>query len=183
MRLLILDRDGTLVSPQSGEEFPVNPFDFKPIPGVREKLESMASMGYYCTVASNQGGANDMKSVRATIDEMMYLGNLFPDLKHAIFAPKAADDEDGFGVMVNYYGHPQYSIKVGHGNYRKPGTGMLQALIEEFRMHYGYGVDGEPIEVLFVGNEKTDAEAAANLDVKYMDVQAWLADPVLVVEG
>lgn len=55
-KLLILDKDGTLVAPKSGSEFVQHPEDQELLPGVKEAIERYHSEGWAIVVASNQGG-------------------------------------------------------------------------------------------------------------------------------
>jgi histidinol phosphatase-like enzyme len=55
MKLAIFDKDGTLVSPKSGEQFVQHPKDQKLLPGVAKGLETMSSEGWHFAIASNQG--------------------------------------------------------------------------------------------------------------------------------
>lgn len=55
-KLLLLDKDGTLVSPASGSTFPQNPKDQQLLPGVAEMLSRYVADGWLPVIVSNQGG-------------------------------------------------------------------------------------------------------------------------------
>jgi len=60
-KLLILDKDGTLVCPKSGKEFVQHPEDQELIPGVSEAIARYAANGWKMAIASNQGGVATQK--------------------------------------------------------------------------------------------------------------------------
>lgn len=58
MKLCVLDKDGTLVRPASGAEFPQSPTDQELLPGVKEAIDRMRATGWTFAIASNQGGCD-----------------------------------------------------------------------------------------------------------------------------
>lgn len=58
MKLLILDKDGTLVCPKSGNTFVQNPEDQMLLPGVQEIIARYAADGWMMAIVSNQGGCS-----------------------------------------------------------------------------------------------------------------------------
>lgn len=86
-KLLICDKDGTLVNPASEAKFVDSPWDQKPIIGVKGKLENYALSGWDIAIASNQGGvAANHKSLESCILEMRFCLELFPAIAEAYFA-------------------------------------------------------------------------------------------------
>lgn len=55
-KLLILDKDGTLVKPKSGKTFVQHPEDQELLHGVKEAIARYAADGWTMAIASNQGG-------------------------------------------------------------------------------------------------------------------------------
>lgn len=56
MKLAILDKDGTLVLPKSGNTFVQNPTDQILMFGAIEGCQRLIDAGYVLAIASNQGG-------------------------------------------------------------------------------------------------------------------------------
>lgn len=57
MKLIILDKDGTLTTPKSGKKFVQHPEDQVLLPGVLDALKWHDSQGHILAIASNQGGS------------------------------------------------------------------------------------------------------------------------------
>lgn len=55
-KLLVLDKDGTLVRPKSGNTFVQHPEDQEMIEGVAEAIARYIADGWTIAIASNQGG-------------------------------------------------------------------------------------------------------------------------------
>lgn len=60
-KLLILDKDGTLVRPKSGNTFVQHPEDQEMIEGVAEAIARYIADGWTLAIASNQGGCSIQK--------------------------------------------------------------------------------------------------------------------------
>lgn len=56
MKLVILDRDGTLNVLPAGDEFVANPDDWQPLPGALEAVARINRLGWHVVVATNQPG-------------------------------------------------------------------------------------------------------------------------------
>lgn len=56
VKLLVLDKDGTLVRPKSGNTFVQHPEDQELIEGVAEAIQRYVADGWQLAIASNQGG-------------------------------------------------------------------------------------------------------------------------------
>lgn len=169
MKLLILDKDGTLVRPASGEKFVQHPHDQELIPGVSEAIARYAADGWTMAIASNQGGvAAGYKTLDDAIAEMEYLGQLFRSIgqkePHIVFCP-VFDGSECYSMLRNWFDKdhgwsllhssrftPGFSFP---GKYRKPNAGMLNALMS---LH-------PSAEYLMVGDRPEDKQAAANAGV------------------
>ncbi|MBD2156270.1 HAD-IIIA family hydrolase [Leptolyngbya sp. FACHB-16] len=176
MKLLILDKDGTLVKSCSGQEFIQAPDDQELFPGVYSVLQKWRDDGWKMAIASNQGGvAEGYKSLESAIEEVRYclylgspmieVGCLCPDFegvecyevrKHAVFTPKERGEK----------------YQALEGTFRKPMPGMLQYLILQF---LPLPPDG-PIEVLYVGDRPEDESAALAAGVEFLWAHEWRGD-------
>jgi D-glycero-D-manno-heptose 1,7-bisphosphate phosphatase len=93
MKVLLLDKDGTLVNPLSGGEFPKNPEDQELLPGVAESVEAFSKAGWVIHIVSNQGGVEaGFKSLEFAIAEMKYCLGLLPKVESAYFCPNGLTD-------------------------------------------------------------------------------------------
>lgn len=162
-KLLILDKDGTIINPNSGK-FVDAPWHQLPIPYVYEQLTDMKKADWTIAIASNQAGiAAGHKSLDQTFLEFRYCLELFPMIDSAFFCP----DFQGLDCW-RVWGDckPDHRILYGNGwtstgqklaPFRKPDPGMLQ-LIQDI-----YPAD----QVVFAGDRPEDAQAAAALDIPF----------------
>ncbi len=91
-KILLLDKDGTLVNPKSGSKFIQKPWDQEAILGVEQRLKDY--QGWDCVIVSNQAGvAAGHKTMENTIDEMLFCLELFPQIKEAFFCPDFQGNE------------------------------------------------------------------------------------------
>jgi D-glycero-D-manno-heptose 1,7-bisphosphate phosphatase len=63
MKLLVLDKDGTITKTRSGQTFVRHPQDQELIPGVAEAIAQYIADGWTIAIASNQGGVAKQKAV------------------------------------------------------------------------------------------------------------------------
>jgi len=93
MKILLLDKDGTLVVPASGAKFTNEPLDQAALPGVHEAIARFVADGYKPVIVSNQGGVEKgHKSLESAILEMQFALELFPAVTEAYFCPNFAGD-------------------------------------------------------------------------------------------
>ena len=172
-KLLILDKDGTLVRPVSGAKFVQSPEDQGLLPGVAEALARYRADGWVMAIASNQGGvAAGYKTLDSAIAEMRYCLRLLPQIYNAYFCPdlegqKCWHVEKGFAQSLDH----KYRNGLGEpykGLYRKPNHGMIShiQMIETFP---------NPKETLFVGDRPEDECAAEAAGVRFMWADDWRA--------
>lgn len=179
MKLLILDKDGTLVRPKSGHKFVQKPWDQIPLEGAQEKVREYAKDGWYIAVASNQGGiAAGHKTVEATVMEFEFLFELFPEISDAYFCPDFEGEQCyrlyahkiDSAVYVSYvvYSPEQFDI---HNpicaGFRKPGAGMLLLAMGCFPCD-------EEDQYLYVGDREEDEQAAHAAKIPFMWAHDWL---------
>lgn len=60
-KLIVFDKDGTLVKPKSGGTFVQHPHDQELLPGVAQKLKQLWADGWTMAIASNQGGCAEFE--------------------------------------------------------------------------------------------------------------------------
>lgn len=183
MKLLILDKDGTLTTPKSGEKFVQHPEDQMLLPGVAERIAAMADDGWTIAIASNQGGvAAGHKSPSDEQAEMLYLKSLLPQISLILSCPdfkgellnelrffstsiEAPPESLNNGCHIERFEH--WNID-GIDTFRKPSGGMLEWAIRRWYPE-------RPKEVIFVGDRTEDQQAAAAARVRFQWADAWRA--------
>jgi len=168
-KLLLLDKDGTLIIPKKiGEKFVQQPWDQVPLPGVREAIAHYCRQGWQMAIISNQGGvAAGHKSLEKCILEMRYCLELFPEIEEAYFCP----DFDGMNCyrvwtddLIHYDAdnHITWELQI-RGQFRKPSPGML------LLAKHIHAAD----ECWMVGDRPEDEGAAEAAGVNYMAADIW----------
>ena len=175
MKLLLLDKDGTLVETQSGEKFVNKSWNQQPIAGVPEALTRYVADGWKPIIISNQGGVSASnsqtgkphKSLENTILEMRFALELLPSIAEAYFCPDRGEtcwrvwdkDEIEYGVDSLLL----WELGEFSGQFRKPRGGMLRLVMA--------------IEVaeqtLYVGDRPEDQGAAFSAGIEFMWAQDW----------
>lgn len=165
-KLIILDKDGTLVKSISGVKYPVFK-DQHLISGVKERILRHVETGDILAIASNQGGiSKGHKSLDEAIAEFREVFELIPQIKVACFCPDYQGEilhqlcSDSTFDTLNLEDFSNFRP------FRKPDPGMLEYLM--FLFHEMYS------QVLFVGDMKSDEQAATAAGVTYLDVKDWL---------
>ncbi|MBD2156267.1 HAD-IIIA family hydrolase [Leptolyngbya sp. FACHB-16] len=176
IKLLILDKDGTLVRPESGAKFVQSPTDQVLLPGVKRALDRYAADGWKMAIASNQGDvAAKHKTLEQAIYEMRYCLHLTaPHIQRGCLCP----DIEGFECYEVWRFSVFSPIDLGkeyrnyYGTFRKPKPGMLMYLISQF---YRLSSDGL-MDVLMVGDRSQDFGAALAAGVRFMWAHEWRGD-------
>lgn len=161
-KLLMLDLDGTVRRPISNTPHPCKPEDQKLIEGVEEVVklyEDWAIVGI-----TNQGGVSSgFKTLEESIEEQKITLNLCPWMLRIYFCPTyegyecwLVDREDVNVVRVQSYDR--------YGSFRKPGAGMLNLAIKNFK-----GCN----EYLYVGDRDEDASASVYANVPFLTAEVW----------
>jgi len=140
MKLIILDRDGTIN--HDSDEYIKSPEEWKPIKGSLEAIARLTHADYRIAVATNQSGIArgllDTRTLLAIHDTLLRaLAQVGGRIDAFFFCPHAPDA-----------GCPC----------RKPQPGMLLEVARRFNMPLG--------ETTMVGDAKRDLEAAAAAGVK-----------------
>lgn len=169
-KLLILDKDGTLVEPVSGKKFVQHPEDQRLLPGVAAAIARYASEGWSMAIASNQGGvAAGHKSLEQAIAEFEYCCKL-TGIRRGMIA-HSYEEEGGRALEIDLYSfHNPVEIKHPTRKFRKPNPGMIEYLASDgfpglsWRSH---------VQVLFVGDRPEDQVAAQAAGVEFMWAEDW----------
>ncbi len=187
-KLLVIDKDGTLVKTCSGQTFVQSPSDQQLIPGVERRLMQFKDDGWDIAIASNQGGVEaGHKTIAQAVEEMRFCIQLLPPglIAEAFFCPDLTGMRCFWmpgstnGGAEEVFHHSRYDVIVAgdrlmfiypiQGTYRKradgqPGHGMISLA----RRH-------DPDTVLFVGDREEDRHAAHDAGVEFRSAADWLA--------
>lgn len=179
MKLLVLDKDGTLVRPKSGARFVQHPEDQELLPGVAEAIAHYAAEGWTMAIASNQGGvAAGHKTLDDAIAEMRYclrlLRNAVPDIRYQhkcpIFEALFCPDFQGsycwsvqWGVKAMPIHECEWIPRNLHGEFRKPSPGMLNF----------FNLRSRWSDSLMAGDRPEDEQAARAARVRFMWADQW----------
>lgn len=173
MRLIIFDKDGTLVEPASRHKFVRYHADQRLLPGVYERIVELNAAGAMFAIASNQGGVSSgYKSLKDAMAEIQYCVSLLPTQSsvRCYFCP---DMEGRTCYAGDWRGFENYSWAIPGANYRKPGPGMLLAAIKE---------SGIPVkDCVMIGDRPEDQGAAAAAGVRFLDATEWRSGSACVV--
>ncbi|MBW4422644.1 MAG: HAD-IIIA family hydrolase [Myxacorys californica WJT36-NPBG1] len=163
MSLLMIDLDGTLREPLSGQRYFQNAQDQQMIAGADLALRAYQD-GWIIVGITNQGGvAAGHKTMQRCIEEQQYTLQLVPQLKEIYFCP----DFDGrkcFRVTRhNAYNHSQTQW---FKQYRKPQPGMLKLAMVRH--------NHPPEDCLYIGDRPEDEEAARRAGVAFEWAEDWI---------
>ncbi|BDM83225.1 HAD-IIIA family hydrolase [Acaryochloris marina] len=162
MKLIILDKDGTLTTPKSGKNFVQKPEDQILLPGVLDAVRWHTLQGHMLIIVSNQGGVSaGYKTIAEVILEMKYCLHLLRGIQSAYFCP---DFEGNQCWHVERQSSSQVEVLRFRGRMRKPGDGMIQqALLDHPCVS----------EILFIGDRPEDEQAAQAAGVDFQDAESW----------
>lgn len=137
MKLVILERDGTLNALAAGDEFVASPDDWLPVPGALEAVARINRLGWHAVVACNQPGLGrgqfDVASLNAVHAKMHRLLAAAGGRIDAVFyCPHAPTD---------------------NCSCRKPEPALFEQICER------YGLS--PADVLVVGDNAAHLQAGA----------------------
>lgn len=175
-KLLLLDKDGTLITPASGEKFVQTPWDQKPLEGVTGGIAAARAAGWGIAICSNQGGISaGYKSLENTFLEMRFCLELFPNISEAYFCPANYGDigrecwrcwgncQEDERIKYNQFASELSWSQYGKADYRKPGPGML--LLAQSIQNADM--------VLYVGDRPEDENAAKNASIPFLSAEEW----------
>lgn len=162
-KILLLDLDGTIRRPKSGEEFISHPLDQEAIPGALPAAEFFNQKGWVLIGITNQAGVEaGYKSLQECIDEQLYALELFP-LQVIYFCP------DWGNTCWRVDRVKAYKVQISRqcGSFRKPAPGMILAaawLEPEFETE---GL------IWMVGDRPEDEQAAKAAGINFCPAEAW----------
>lgn len=174
-KLLILDKDGTLVKPASGGKWVTSPEDQELLPGVAEAIARYCADGWGLAIASNQGGvAAGHKTLDDCIKELQYAMKI-SGIQLAIAAHTFEKD---CGEAIVVHGQEEshfFTIADGKHRYRKPEPGMICRLVEEYPSAASI-LQWHKENCLMVGDRPEDEGAAIAAGVRFMWADEWRAN-------
>lgn len=182
MKLLIIDKDQTLIrSRLGGENFVQKPWDQVPVEGMAYKLNKLYfEHGWRIVIASNQGGVEaKKKSLESAIFEMEYCLELFTVIDFALFCPDYAGEKcyrinrDSTRDVYNMFDLDNSIIKLA-GLYRKPNPGML--ILAQYLQ------PKRPDQCLYVGDRPEDEGAAESADIPYLRRDEFLEMDIAAID-
>lgn len=172
MKLLLIDKDGTLVHATHGT-FVDAPWHQAPIAGVSAKLDRYVAQGWKIAIISNQGGiAAGHKTLESAFLEFRFALELFPQVSEAYFCPDFEGRDcwrvwgDCKGEHRILYGNGWTSIGYKLAPFRKPDPGMLQLASD---VH-------APEQTLYVGDRPEDEGAASAANIEFLWAHDFLRD-------
>lgn len=163
MSLLLVDLDGTIREPLSGQQYFQHPKDQQIIAGADVAIRAYKD-DWIVVGISNQGGvAAWYKSIQECIKEQQYTLELFPELREIYFCP---DFEGRKCFRVTRHNVHNYSKTKWSGHYRKPGAGMLQLAMVRHQ-HISENTR-------YVGDRPEDEAAARRAGVQFQWAADWI---------
>ena len=146
MKLVILERDGTLNALAEGEEFVASPDDWHALPGALEAVARINRQGWHAVVATNQPGLGrglfDVAALNAIHAKMHRLLSAAGGRIDAVFYCPHAPDE--------------------HCLCRKPAPGLLEQICDR------YGVAAADVQVVGSGAAHLQAGAAIGAQLHWL---------------
>ena len=190
MKLAVLDKDGTLVLPKSGNTFVQNPTDQILMVGAVEGCKRLIDAGYVLAIASNQGGiASGYKTLDGANHEISYCMHLLEGFNIRIVVGMLCPDFEGNECsIVRWDASFDYITDsiVGHknedliGTFRKPNPGMLKAIASLFAMPKAKTKDANPFKTelkiedcWMIGDREEDRLAAEAAGFSFLDADEW----------
>lgn len=176
-KLVVFDKDGTLVTTKSGKDFLVAPSDQKPLFDFsvlkNSYFDTENGVQYKITyaIATNQKGIKLKHKTKDFLsDEFWYLTE---ELKFPTSIVLCCPD-DGESLW-RWWKNQKIGIRdiTRHysccGNFRKPNAGMLLAA-KDITARTRYQIQ----EMVFIGDNKTDEQAAIEAKCRYVYIDEWL---------
>ena len=179
-RLILLDKDLTLVKPTGGNKYVQTPIGQELLLSVKDAISQHEHQDDICCMITNQDGvAAGHKTLDSAIEEVQYAMDLLPYISMAWLCPDfegrecyavwrdagRLSDPPGDGiwrVIKNYPNAPELV-----GLYRKPNPGMLLAACDI------HGFIPSPETCLMVGDMESDRLAAENANVSFQWTSEW----------
>lgn len=165
-RLLLVDLDGTIREPLSGEKFIQHPRDQRIINGADKAIAHYYQQGYQIIGISNQGGvAAGFKSFTDCVEEQRYTLKLFPQMTQIYFCPDFEGKECWVVNQVSPMPISASSFGYEGAEFRKPGAGMLKLAM------WQHGAT--PQNCFYIGDRSEDAAASSAAGVHFFWAETW----------
>lgn len=171
-KLLLVDLDGTIREPNSGQKFIQHPRDQRIIKGADKALAHYHQEGYQIIGITNQAGvAAGHKSLADCFEEQRYTLTLFPQMVQICACPDWEGKE--CWVISQFSSVPIPALDFGYegAEFRKPGAGMLKLAMWQY--------DAQPQDCFYIGDREEDAVAADAARVHFFWAETW-RDQLLV---
>jgi D-glycero-D-manno-heptose 1,7-bisphosphate phosphatase len=164
MSLLMVDMDGTLREPLSGQLHFQHPEDQRITPGADTAIRAYQDDWIIVGITNQAEVAAGYKSIRECIQEQQYTLELIPQLQEIYFCP---DFEGRKCFRVTRHGFYEHNQTRWFRQYRKPQPGMLKlAMVRHNHL---------PENCLYVGDRPEDELAAQRAEVSFQWAWAWIA--------
>jgi D-glycero-D-manno-heptose 1,7-bisphosphate phosphatase len=184
MKLAVLDKDGTLVLPKSGNTFVQNPTDQILMVGVVEGCQRLIDAGYVLAIASNQGGVSaGHKTLDEANHEMSYCMHLLQGFDIRIEVAMLCPDFEGTQCFVTRWDASFDYITdslAGFenedliGTFRKPQAGMLKAISRGLGCANASIIQPTQLEDCWmIGDREEDRLAAEAAGFGFLDADEW----------
>ncbi|MBD1909399.1 MULTISPECIES: HAD-IIIA family hydrolase [unclassified Leptolyngbya] len=164
MPLLLLDLDGTLREPLSGQRYFQHPRDQQIIAGVDIALQAYSDQWIMIGITNQGGVAAGHKSIQSCIEEQQYILELLPQLREVYFCPDFEGRKCFRVTRHNFYNHSKTHWS---GQYRKPGAGMLNLAMVRHKH--------TPAGTWYVGDRPEDEAAARRAKVSFQWAEQWIS--------
>ncbi|WP_016948817.1 HAD hydrolase-like protein [Anabaena sp. PCC 7108] len=163
MSLLLVDLDGTIRKPLSGQQYFLHPEDQEIIVGADVALSTYKDDSIIVGITNQGGVAAGHKSFQECIQEQQYTLELFPELREIYFCP---DFEGRKCFRITRHNVHNHSKTKWSGHYRKPGAGMLQLAMVRHKQI--------PENTCYVGDRSEDETAARRAGIRFQWAANWL---------
>jgi D-glycero-D-manno-heptose 1,7-bisphosphate phosphatase len=171
-KILLVDINGTITKTLDGSPFTLDtePTAIELIPGVTEALDRYVALGFAIIGVSNQGGIEaGFRSHASVQSEMQHTMLLAPQISEILYCP----DFKGLECWsVTPFQWAECHNSDLAGAYRKPNPGMLQ-----------WAMPDAPYFAVMVGDRDEDRQAAAAIDVIFLDAAAWREGAIATPEA
>lgn len=178
MKVLLLDKDGTIVRPASGGKWVTQPDDQVLIEGVATAVQKYIDKDWKIAIVSNQAGvAAGHKTLLDVEKELAYALNLLPSEVSTAFACPDFDGQELICVRKTLTGcqrrkHVEklFMTTMGSISFRKPEPGMLLAA-QKFLW------DDPLADCVMVGDREEDEQAAYKAGARFLTPKDWFNQP------
>lgn len=165
-KLLLVDCDGTIREPASGEKFIQHPRDQRIIAGADRAIAHYHQQGYRIAGISNQGGVAALhKSFADCVEEQRYTLNLFPEMVQIYFCPDFEGRECWVVSQISAVPMPASSFGYTGSDFWKPGSGMLLFAMWQHNIVRS--------DCFYIGDRSEDAAAADAAGVYFFWAETW----------